>query len=76
MQFTTAMVEVFKTNVQDTGESKRLIRKILEHFQIDKVSFDLEDCDKVLRVEGKFISPNKIIELLLSFGYQCEILVG
>ena len=68
------MVEVFKTNVQKISESRLLIQKLFEKFQIDKISFDLEDCDKVLRIEGKYISPNEIIELIISFGYQCEVL--
>lgn len=69
------MVEVFKTNVQEVAASKMLIQKLFERFQADRISFDLEDCDKVLRVEGANFSPDDIIESVRSFGYSCEILI-
>lgn len=69
------MVEIFKTNVQEVAASKMLIRKLFERFQADRISFDLEDCDKVLRVEGASFSPDDIIVSIRSFGYTCEILV-
>ena len=69
------MVEVFKTNVQEVDASRMLTKKLLEHSQADKISFDLEDCDKVLRVEGRCVLPDQIIDLITSFGYQCEVLV-
>lgn len=69
------MVEVFKTNVQEVATSTMLIQKLLEQFQVDKISFDLEDCDRVLRVEGKRFFPEEIIDLVTSHGYQCEVLL-
>ena len=68
------MVEVFKTNVQEAGEAKLLLQKITGHFPEFKTNFDLSDCDKILRVEGEDVSPQKIIELLNSDNYQCVIL--
>jgi len=68
------MVEVFRTNIQLEEEATRLAGKLLSEFPLIKINFDLEDCDKVLRVEGKDITPHKIIELLSSDGYQCHIL--
>ncbi|MEO5570624.1 MAG: hypothetical protein ABIT08_00745, partial [Bacteroidia bacterium] len=60
------MVEVFKTNVEKPKEAKILISKLAGHFPKHKINFDLEDCDKILRVEGKNISPEKIVELMNS----------
>jgi len=68
------MVEVFKTNVQETEKSKIITQKLMEHFPENKINFDLEDCDKILRVEGKNILPGKIMELLNAEGHLCEIL--
>jgi hypothetical protein len=39
-----------------------------------KINFDLDDCDKILRVEGKNVLPGKIIGLLKANGYQCQAL--
>jgi hypothetical protein len=39
-----------------------------------KINFDLNDCDKVLRVEGKDIEPLQIIMLVQKNGFECETL--
>lgn len=68
------MVEVFKTNVDEEHTSKVLLQKLLEHFPENKMNFDLEDCDKILRVEGESVLPGRIMELLNKAGHQCEML--
>ena len=68
------MIEVFKTNVTNTPEADKVLRLFAHEFPDFKVNFDLEDCDKILRVEGTFIDPMKIIELVVSQGCFCEIL--
>jgi len=47
------MVEVFKINVQKKGQSKMLNCILSEAFPSVKISFDLSDCDKVLRLKEK-----------------------
>ncbi len=68
------MVEVFKTNVQEAEQSKMIVGKLLEYFPNSIINFDLEDCDKILRVEGKQICVKTIIEILNIHGLQCEVL--
>jgi len=68
------MVEVFKTNVERAGEAKILVKKLAKQFPKHKINFDLDDCDKILRVEGKNISPLKIITVVNSLNYQCQVL--
>jgi hypothetical protein len=70
------MVEVFKTNVHERRHAEALTRNLLQQFPLLKVNFDLEDCDKILRVEGKNIQPDPIIELVNGEGYQCNVLVS
>jgi hypothetical protein len=69
------MIEVFKTNVQETEQSKIIIAQLLEHFPNSVINFDLEDCDKILRIHDLSISNNKIIDLLNSHGFHCEVLL-
>jgi hypothetical protein len=69
------MIEVFKTDVQSVEQSKPLIRKLKNNIPGGCVNFDLEDCDKVLRVEGDGFSVEAIIKLLNKNGHHCEILV-
>ena len=68
------MIEVFKTNVQDIQQSLKLLSKLRQCFSDLRVNFDLEDCDKILRVEGKNVPINKITKTLLLEGYLCEVL--
>ena len=68
------MVEVFKTNVQEAGQSEMLINQLLLHFPGSKISFDLEDCDRILRIAERRIIPEKVIALLTTQGYHCELL--
>ncbi|KQB43581.1 hypothetical protein [Flavobacterium aquidurense] len=69
------MIEVFKTNVQEVHQSKMIVEKLLEHFPNSSINFDLEDCDKILRIHSMSISNKIIIELLNAHGFHCEVLV-
>jgi hypothetical protein len=68
------MIEVFKTDVKGIRQAKKLMNLILEYCPVCRINFDLEDCDKVLRIEGKDFCANRIIELLKLNGHNCEIL--
>ena len=66
------MVEVFKTNVQRADQARRIIEMLLSHFPGCAINFDLEDCDKILRVKHNGINTNEIAMLLNKHGYACE----
>ena len=68
------MVEVFKTNVQHRELAEQLVSILRGRFAFSKINFDLEDCDKILRVEGKQICVETIIEILSNHGLECEVL--
>lgn len=68
------MVEVFRTNVRHKRQAKLLLNVITRQFPLLKVNFDLEDCDKILRVEGDNICQKTIKDLIADNGYQCDLL--
>lgn len=68
------MVEIFKTNIDNTFESKRIIDLLLEKFPNYNINFDLDDCDKILRVEADYILINDVISILKLNNFYCEIL--
>ena len=70
------MIEVFKTNVKDESQSQVLINLILKTFPTYKANFDLDDCDRILRVCGitNPLQAFQIINLLKDFGVQAEVL--
>jgi hypothetical protein len=49
------MVEVFKTNVQDRELAEHIASILRGKFAFARINFDLDDCDKILRVESKQI---------------------
>ncbi|MBS1584694.1 MAG: hypothetical protein JSS82_04045 [Bacteroidetes bacterium] len=67
------MVEVFKTDVEKAKE-RILLTLLMNTFPHCRINFDLEDCDRVLRVEGKDICCDTVISLLNTQGCYCEIL--
>jgi hypothetical protein len=69
------MIEVFQTNVQKVSQAKEIVDLLAQHFPDSKINFDLDDCDKVLRVEGKNFITGKIMMLVTDYGFTCRILV-
>lgn len=68
------MIEVFKTNVQTENDAHHLVALLLQHFPGSRINFDLQDCDRVLRVEGKEFSVEKVMRLMKETGFCCSIL--
>ena len=68
------MVEVFRTNVRQKRQAKKLLGVRSKQFPMLKINFDLEDCDKILRVEGSNVRQEKIARLVTENGYCCDVL--
>ena len=70
------MVEVFKTNVTSNHQARSLVNVIRYHLEDSKVNFDLEDCDRILRIESsQEIDADSIIKLLNGMGVIAEVLL-
>lgn len=65
-------VLVFKTNV--TSKKKvSMVSNLLTTFpSIKQWNFDLEDCDKVLRIEATGLPPASVETLLNAAGFNCR----
>lgn len=70
------MVEVFKTDVNKPDHAASIVQRISEHFREYQVNFDLEDCDRILRVKSSdnHVRSEAIIELLADHGFRAEVL--
>lgn len=70
------MVEVFKTDVKDQRQAKRLIDQIHELFSDYTANFDLEDCDKILRIKSASgnVEACFVITILRDLGFTAEVL--
>ena len=74
MALSDSIVEVFKTDVLHEDEAKSLIDHLAMMLPNCKINFDLDDCDKILRIEGLDISVTSIKEWISAKGYFCEVL--
>lgn len=68
------IVEIFKTNIGIAAEAERIIFLLLQQFPGSRTTIDLEDCDKVLRVEGFGVCAQEIILLVQENGFHCNVL--
>ncbi len=69
------MVYVFKTTVKIKKEVERLEPQLNEVLEQNQWNFDLEDCDKILRVESLTNVCDEVVEILQEHGFECEELV-
>lgn len=69
------MIYVFKTSVK----TKKDIKKLKHHLNIlckqDKWNFDMEDCDKILRIDSQSEILKTVMDLLQDTGFDCEELL-
>jgi hypothetical protein len=70
------MVEVFKTNVETDEQATQLAHQICEAFTGYAVNFDLDDCDRVLRVHSTTgsVQSEMLINLLNDCGFDAAVL--
>jgi hypothetical protein len=67
-------IEVFKTNAKRKKDAARLVSFLKTKFPSYKISLDLEDCDKVLRVEASLggVDAEVIIALIEENNFSCQ----
>jgi len=66
------MVDVFKTSVRKIRQSQLMLEVLSICFPDSEISFDLEDCDNILRIKHEGIPAEDIIDLLIRYGFHCE----
>ncbi|MFZ6053344.1 hypothetical protein [Halocola ammonii] len=65
-------VLVFKTSVETFEEVRKLHPALQRLVGSEPWNFDLEDCDRILRVESPYIGSGSVIETLSAHGFHCE----
>ena len=66
------MIFVFKTSVKTKMQIRRLKPHIDEILPKAKWNFDIEDIDKILRIDSEEGMVLRIIDLLHIHNYNCE----
>ncbi len=70
------MIEAFITNVEKKKDSVFLKNELLKIFKNSEINFDLEDCDKILRIESfnHTVSSEDVISCIENNGFECKVL--
>tara|TARA_R110002049_G_scaffold175107_2_gene342442 strand:+ start:12728 stop:12937 length:210 start_codon:yes stop_codon:yes gene_type:complete len=68
------MIEVFKTNITNKKTANDLLLELAKEIPNSRINFDLEDCDRILRIENCTIHTTEVIQILEQHGYKCELL--
>ena len=66
-----SMIKVFKTNVWRQWDADYVIAMLQAMYAGYRITIDLDDCDKVLRVEGAMFRPEDIIRELEKMMFLC-----
>ncbi len=69
------IVEVFKTSIENQYDCSLVSNVLYVMYPEAKINIDLEDCDKILRIEHSSISIEKVTKIVEALGHQCELLV-
>lgn len=63
---------VYRTNVQTTQDAAKVLGKLRSVFHpAERATIDLEDCDKVLRVESLRCTRDDIEAVVSCAGFYC-----
>lgn len=65
-------VSIYKTNITSKAKIKKVKPLLDALLRNDKWNFDLDDCDKILRVESHSPISNHIVTELNKAGFKCE----
>lgn len=70
------MVEIFKTNVEEVSKASSIVEKLLQQFPAYRINFDLNDCDRILRVETRdaAVDIDAIIESAEKYSFEIALI--
>lgn len=69
-----SVVEVFRTNVTLREDAEALARLLLLQYPGGRITFDLDDRDRVLRAEHVLLCAKTVVETVQAHGYECQLL--
>lgn len=63
---------IFRTNIEKASDFAPVKSDLQRLGEIHSCTIDLEDCDKVLRIESENVPMNRIVEEVARHGFLCE----
>jgi len=66
------MIYIFRTSVNTEKDVQKLKPYLNELLQQEKWNFDLDDCDKILRIDSRNEISKAVTKLMHITGFACE----
>jgi len=63
---------ILKTNINTSDDFNSMKVNLINLYQINDCTIDLEDSDRVVRVIGNNLRKEEIINGMNRWGYECE----
>ena len=67
-------VEIFKTHIQHPKQAEKICMKLSAAFPGSKINFDLDDCDKILRIESSHINVEAVLSVMKNLRFYCTLI--
>ncbi|WP_432672686.1 hypothetical protein [Flavobacterium sp. SM2513] len=70
------MIEIYKTNISRKKEARQVAKQFKKSFPNCRIDFDLEDCDRILRIDtfNEALNNTAVLQLVLECGFYIEVL--
>lgn len=68
------IIEVFQTNVDSEDLAFQVIERLSLAMPMAEINFDLEDCDRILRIADMEVDIALIYKVTSELGIFCEVL--
>jgi hypothetical protein len=65
-------VYVFKTTIETEQQAAEIGVSLNAIEAIAKWNFDLQDCDRILRIEAVQLEATRVCDMLKQSGFDCE----
>ncbi|UYQ94288.1 hypothetical protein MKQ68_04175 [Chitinophaga horti] len=66
------MIGIFKTNIDSPHDKNQVLQALTAKFNATACTVDLEDCDKVLRIECLPMPESHIADFVQQLGFHCS----
>ncbi|MBB5644035.1 class I SAM-dependent methyltransferase [Pedobacter cryoconitis] len=67
-------IEIFKTNIQEQSQAEQVRSTLLNILPDARINFDLDDCDKILRIENLNFDPGIVVSVVEDLGFLCKVM--
>lgn len=66
------MITLFRTNIRSREQAEQVIVSLSLNYPNAKVTIDLDDSDRVLKLRAKFANTESVVGIVSRMGFDCS----